>query len=330
MTEPTPVIKPAYFFQPVLNQTYKRIVDSGQELVHYLKDSSLRIWLNTEAVSYDTHWHDALEVIMPVKEGYDVEIEGQHFSLKEGDMCIIPSQVQHRLTAPASGSRMVYLFEWRVVRSLPSFPLVEKLLQMPIIITKAELPAFHMNAQERFYKMANAYFEGGSYRDMLVYSQLLPFLALLAEQDFCDDGRPARLGPLCQVQKERFSNILSWLDENYADNLTLEKVAAQANYSKYHFERLFKEYSAHTFHEYLTKRRLEAAIVLLAEGKRSIGDIALETGFKSLSTFNRAFKRQKHCTPREFARRIEPNRENVHPIGNTSHTGFDDTRILCL
>lgn len=77
-------------------------------------------------------------------------------------------------------------------------------------------------------------------------------------------------------------------------------MAALAGFSKFHFSRLFKQYTSLTFNEYLNHRRLKAAEELLAAPDLSITEIALRSGYASLSTFNRLFKQIKHCTPTEY------------------------------
>jgi acid phosphatase class B len=51
-----------------------RKLKQNQEIVQYLNDSTLRIWYNDQDEDYETHWHNAIEIIMPVEEWYEVTI----------------------------------------------------------------------------------------------------------------------------------------------------------------------------------------------------------------------------------------------------------------
>ena len=84
------------------------------------------------------------------------------------------------------------------------------------------------------------------------------------------------------------------------DPITLEMVSDIAGFSKYHFSRLFKQCSGYNFYDYLCYLRIKSAENLLIHPGVSITEIALQSGFTSLSTFNRIFKKIKNCTPSEY------------------------------
>ena len=82
--------------------------------------------------------------------------------------------------------------------------------------------------------------------------------------------------------------------------LPLEKLASIAGYSKYHFSRIFKEYNGVSYIQYINGKRIKAAERLMADSSYPITEVAMQCGFASLTTFNRAFKKAKGCTPTEF------------------------------
>ena len=59
-----------------------------------------------------------------------------------------------------------------------------------------------------------------------------------------------------------------------------------------------------TFLEFLTTERIKKAEILLADPNISITEIAMRAGYTNLSTFNRTFKINKGCTPREFRNKV--------------------------
>ena len=73
-----------------------------------------------------------------------------------------------------------------------------------------------------------------------------------------------------------------------------------AGYSKYHFSRLFSEYTKETFCDYLNLRRIKAAEELLLNDSLSVTEIAMQSGFSSIATFNRLFRSLKGCSPSEY------------------------------
>ena len=94
--------------------------------------------------------------------------------------------------------------------------------------------------------------------------------------------------------------ITSYIDEHCTEDLTLESVADRAGFSKYHFSRLFKQFSGQTFYQYVSKKRIEQAELLLAREDMSITDVASASGFESLSAFIRMFKLIKGMTPTQY------------------------------
>ncbi len=84
---------------------------------------------------------------------------------------------------------------------------------------------------------------------------------------------------------------LSWLQIILTiilqEDLSLEGVASQAGFSKYHFSRLFKQYTDSTFYKYLNQKRIEFAKTLLQDPGVSVTEVAFKSGFSSLSAFLR-------------------------------------------
>ena len=99
---------------------------------------------------------------------------------------------------------------------------------------------------------------------------------------------------------QKFNDLLDYIDNHYAEDLNLEDIADSIGFSKYHFSRLFKQYTNFTFCDYLCYRRIKAAEALLVQPELSITEVALQAGFPSISTFNRLFKQEKNCTPSEY------------------------------
>ena len=111
----------------------------------------------------------------------------------------------------------------------------------------------------------------------------------------------------CQTQEryskeyiEKFNTIFDYIDKNYTEDLSLDVVSGVAGFSKFHFSRLFKQFTDMSFYDYLNQRRVCAAEALLLDPDIPITEIAMRSGFSSISTFNRVFKSFKECTPSEF------------------------------
>lgn len=92
----------------------------------------------------------------------------------------------------------------------------------------------------------------------------------------------------------------SYIEGHFAEELSLEKIAAHVNLSPYHFSRQFKRFTGSSPYEFLLAARIQQAKKLLLSSQLPIETIAARCGFNSLSSFIRAFKRAAGLTPGQF------------------------------
>ena len=100
-----------------------------------------------------------------------------------------------------------------------------------------------------------------------------------------------------------------WIDAHADAALALDTLAAGAGWSAFHYLRVFNAVLGVTPHQYLVRCRLRRAAALLADGDRSITDIALDAGFADLSNFVRSFRRAAGTSPRSFRRAARGDRK---------------------
>ena len=79
--------------------------------------------------------------------------------------------------------------------------------------------------------------------------------------------------------------------KNKRESLSLTDVAKVSGASVFHFCKVFKQTTGLTFTDYVARSRLEDAKAELLNPNRRISEIAYDVGFKSLTQFNRVFKR---------------------------------------
>ncbi|OSY87908.1 AraC family transcriptional regulator [Tenacibaculum holothuriorum] len=99
----------------------------------------------------------------------------------------------------------------------------------------------------------------------------------------------------------RISKAIYFIQDNLNEKLSLDEVASKAHFSPYHFHRLFKIVTKETVNDFIVRKRVEkAASFLLHKKDLNITDISEKTGFSSLSSFSRAFKKFYGLSPAEF------------------------------
>jgi transcriptional regulator GlxA family with amidase domain len=101
---------------------------------------------------------------------------------------------------------------------------------------------------------------------------------------------------------EKFRDIRDFLDEHYAEELSLQALSDRFCMSKYHLCREFKKYIGQPPYEYLTGVRINNAKALLRFTDKRIADIACEVGFGDNCHFFSIFERYEALSPAEYRR----------------------------
>ncbi|MDQ5928376.1 MAG: AraC family transcriptional regulator, partial [Bacteroidota bacterium] len=95
-------------------------------------------------------------------------------------------------------------------------------------------------------------------------------------------------------------DLLEFLNSNYAEELSMEQIAAFTGRSLATFKRDFKKISSLTPQKWLIKKRLAMAYIKLKEENKKVQDVYIEVGFKNPSHFSTAFKKQYGISPTEI------------------------------
>jgi AraC-like DNA-binding protein len=114
-------------------------------------------------------------------------------------------------------------------------------------------------------------------------------------------GKHSAPAPTTSQDRRRAVNAAMWITAHAHEEMDLERTAAEAGMSPFHFLRLFSRALGVTPHQYLLRSRLRNAARLLADG-RSVTDTAYDVGFNDLSNFVRTFHRAAGVSPKHFQR----------------------------
>jgi AraC family transcriptional regulator len=99
----------------------------------------------------------------------------------------------------------------------------------------------------------------------------------------------------------RVNLAIDHIVRNLGEPLRLEDVSAAAGFSPFHFHRIFKALLGETLNQFVKRQRLERALYLMSHApRRSLTDVALDSGFASSSDFSRSFKQRYGASPRQF------------------------------
>jgi len=119
--------------------------------------------------------------------------------------------------------------------------------------------------------------------------------------------------PLLATEYPDVEKTLRLIREDLEQDWTLSKAAGKAKMNPSYFSDRFRKSTGETFTSCLARLRTERACRLIESTRLGIGEVAFASGFRSISQFNRSFKKITGCSPGEFRARKKLARERLSP-----------------
>ena len=274
-----------------------RILKGQQEYVTYIEHSSLRVWYSDVPYQYESHYHSAVEIIMPIRGEVLYTVADFSYRVQADEVLIIPPNWEHGLTMQEGSARYLLLFEPDNIFTMRDMKLIEGLLRIPIYLT--EQPEAQDAVRALLMQVVNCYEKKEFLWNSICYSYLLQIYAKLGQLNMTRElnrSDPQR----SKTDPEIMDSARLYIDQNYMREITLEDVSAFTGFSRCYFSRVFKRYFNVSFSDYLRQKRVNMAEELLIHSRQSIQDIAANVGFGSIATFNRVFRAARNCTPSRY------------------------------
>jgi|UniRef100_UPI0006D1641E AraC-like DNA-binding protein len=278
------------------------ILNGMHETIHYECSLGLRLHHNTNFEDYPEHWHGGIEIIMPTKGGYEAIIGEERFTLETEDIILIHSGVIHSLKAPSMGERYILQFDAGLLYHLKEMETLLHMIPPVIFLRKKDKGSLYGSIKKKLDKIIEEYGGNSGFREASIYAALIEIYVELGRNKVCRDGAGRKIHTMKQQEYfEAVMNACTYINQHFMENITLGEAARISGFSKYHFTRIFKQYMNMTFYEYLNSRRVKRAEELLYNTREmSITDVAMGSGFSSMSAFNRTFKMIKRCSPSDY------------------------------
>ena len=103
-------------------------------------------------------------------------------------------------------------------------------------------------------------------------------------------------------RSEAVRKVITYIDTHFHEKMPLEQLSEIAGLSKYHFTRVFHEYTGFTITEQINIRRCEEAKRLFSSTDNNVGQVAALCGFENVSYFTKVFKKYTGITPSKAAK----------------------------
>lgn len=278
-----------------------KILNGVRETVSYDVSRTLKLFYNDEYEEYPFHWHTPVEVIMPIVNGYHVELTSDvHYNLRENDIIFLRPGALHHIYAQ-EGERIIFQFNMNLLNALDDFDDFFHPSSPALLITPEDNPEIHEKCVELLVKIKDEYMNGAPLKDAAVYGILLELLVIIKRNSYNSNIVFSDVKKSKQKEYlDKFVSITDYIKQHCNEDISLDEIAEMSGFSKYHFSRLFKEFTGTSYYKYLNQKRMEFAEQLLMDPEVNITEVAVRSGFNSISAFIRMFKQIKGCTPTEF------------------------------
>lgn len=252
----------------------------------------------TKEVEY--HYHDFDKITIFLRGAVTYMIEGKSYELQPYDIVLVKHNDIHRLTVDNS-----QIYDRIIVYISPNFMKAYQTdtYDLSYCFQKAamedsnvlRIPSFEKNALFRSISQLEKSFSDTGYANEL-YRQVL-FLEFMIHLN-----RAAHKNHLeflnTSDYNEKIIDIIQYISEHLADDLSIDHLAQVFYISKYHMMRQFKQETGYTIGNYISSKRLLLAKELIMN-QTPVLQACFECGYKDYSTFSRAYKQFFHESPRD-------------------------------
>ena len=230
-----------------------------------------------ENFSYPQHLHQCFELILVEMGEMIACVNDTSYTLKKGDaLLVFPNQI-HSISSTRS-RHTLFIFSTHIVQKYYND-------------VAGKLPISNLfKPTQSAMMLLHALGEDSSKYEMK--GTLYTICALFDKQSEYYDAADDKGNTLFK--------ILSYIEKNFQGPCTVEEIAGNIHYNPEYISRLFKEKMGFSCNSYINLRRLNHAVYLLTNTDTTCLYCSIESGFSSLRSFNRNFKKHFGISPTEY------------------------------
>lgn len=252
-----------------------------------------------------SHYHKSYEIYYLISGECNYFIKDKTFHIKGGDIVLVNSNDLHKtsLINKSTRERILICLNEEFINSMAnSYEDVDLFSCFKNGHSVLRLGDEYLKVvQEQIHKMYSLYTEStykvnrlDEFYMKVMTSELLVLLNKLSnsiKNELIEDTNS--LPP-------KIVDIVTYINNNYMSDITLDFISSQFNISKYYFVRVFKESIGLNFIDYLNIIRLREAQKLLLNTDFNISRVSTEVGYSDSNYFCRVFKLYCKCSPTQY------------------------------
>ena len=285
----------------ITNQFQKELKQHGNEqfpfLVSYQKLSEY------ESGSFMWHWHPEIEITYVRKGTMCYKVNNLVYHLKEGDIVFNNSGALHSGTMENQEDcayipvtfdpRLIYGFFQSTINSKYVDPVIQDSMLPAICIDQSE--SWHKPFREYLLRIIDLDEKKPDFYELDITICLQSMWRLLLEH-ITYEPQASRENSL---EYDRIKKILSYIEENYQNKITLNDIAGHIHLCESECTRLFKRHMNTTLFAFLQEYRIERSLEFLQDDQ-PVSAVADKAGFSDPNYYSKVFAKIKGCSPREY------------------------------
>lgn len=257
-----------------------------------------------ESGSFLWHWHPEIELTLITKGTMIYQINNNSFSLTEGQALFGNSSTLHTgyMINLQDCEYYSITFDPKLIYGYDNSIVFIKYVKP--IIQNFSLPAFHFDLSEDWHdniikiiqEIIEIESEHSATYELDILSKLNEYWKLL----FLNTDNIPLATTHDRNAYNRIRNIISYIEEHYDSELTLENISNSIHVCRSECSKLFKRFMNISLFEFITQYRIEKSTEYLLNTNYSIIEIAALTGFNDSNYFSKVFRKQKGCSPTQY------------------------------
>lgn len=263
-------------------------------------DVNNRICIPKRTRFHEIHWHDDLQITYVLKGEIKVQSLQETIVVKENEAIFINKRILHKITDSEETHYCSFIFPDNFIKFYDGSAMNE---QINSIIENHQIEFFFINQPEitNLIKNLDELISSKSeYKEYTICSGLLQIMSILLNVI----PKPDNNRIMDKHQNLCVQNCLAFIHKHYNEDISLEDIAHYGNISAGHCGRLFRTILETSPFEYLVDYRIKKSLDLLSSSQYNISDIAMQTGFNSVSYYIQCFKKRLDITPKQYREQL--------------------------
>lgn len=256
------------------------------------------IVMEGDAVPFECHRHPEIELSYCLEGEYTVIIEGKKQNLHAGDLLVINHMTAHEFTGKKPGVSRRLTIELSPLLLGDYFDSFSKLTPRDNLLRLrdgGERNELYPELDRLLEETARLHVKKTEFFGLEIQGNLYKISALLLR--LLGEKSQTAMPASSFQEVEKIEQAMQSIYERYYEPLDLETMSQMCGYGKSNFCKVFKRVAGDTFHNILTRHRVEIACLHLKESASSVEQIAGMVGFSDAKSFCRAFKKITGETP---------------------------------